>query len=223
MDLFNACKRNLEEPDREVLAAGLRKPRNDDNVTICTVASADSVPLNTDLDPQCYRNLWGAKRVSDPVTRLLVQCNVGCRVIDAENVGFSYGKEVLGSSRWEIKGVCLAIEYFLRRQIRVRVVTPRLRCRGELEGPGAEVIIAENIGGTDDVQVLKQARELNCPWVSRDRVRDWENDLRLEEGLRRWIQEFKALQVRWSWGSQGEFVTDFDLPSITLQPHTTNA
>merc|ERR1711937_447473 len=105
------------------------------------------------------------------------QCNVGYRVIDAENVGFSYGREVLGREKhWELKGVGLAIEYFLQRQIRVRVVTPRLRARGELEAAGAEVIVAENIGGTDDVQVLKQARELNCPWVSRDRVRDWEHD-----------------------------------------------
>ena len=64
-------------------------------MTISTSGSADTIPLGTDLDlHNGYCNLWAAGKVHDPNARRLVQYDLGRRVIDAENIGFSYSKEV---------------------------------------------------------------------------------------------------------------------------------
>ena len=70
---------------------GLQRGNINESLSNCALTSADPVSLGTDLDPvDGYNNLWAAKTAS----KALVQCNLGNRVIDAENVGFSYGEDV---------------------------------------------------------------------------------------------------------------------------------
>lgn len=183
---------------------------------MCTLTSADTIPLGTDLDPAGYCNLWAGSKVQDPNARRLVESNLGWRVIDAENVGYSHGKEVLRLDRtYSGEGVRLAVGYFRTRQCQVIVVTKREETRS-LEAEGVHIVMAER---TDDVQVLKQAYNRNCPVVSRDGYADWKKDRRLDSRLREWLHESaQQLQVRFSWGAHGEFEPDFDLPTPVLQP-----
>ena len=71
----------------------------------------------------------------DPNARRLVQYDLGRRVIDAENIGFSYGKEVLNTIGYSFIGVRKAVEYFRKNKIWVVVVCKRdleqLRAWGE--------------------------------------------------------------------------------------------
>ena len=46
---------------------------------------------------------------------MLVKCNLGFRVIDAENVGYSYGQDVeQKDNHYSHKGVILAVESHVR-------------------------------------------------------------------------------------------------------------
>mmetsp|Transcript_110408 Transcript_110408/g.285436 ORF Transcript_110408/g.285436 Transcript_110408/m.285436 type:complete len:685 (+) Transcript_110408:93-2147(+) len=202
--------------ERDLVAERLRQSRSIDCLSIRTVGSADTIPLGTDLDPENgYCNLWAASKLADPNAKRLVQYDLGRRVIDAENVGYSYGREVQGCKDYSFEGVRRAILYFRNRGLAVVVVSKRdleeLRCLGE----GVEVVAAER---TDDVMVLKTARGLNCPFVSRDGYRNWMDDKRLSRELRTWLLDAAKIQVRFSWGPGGEFIPDFDLETPVLRP-----
>jgi len=188
-----------------------------ESLTIGTLTSADTIPLGTDLDPQNqYNNLWGASQIQDPNGKLLVQYNLSCRVIDAENVGFSFGNEVLGRPQfYDAEGVKRAVSHFLKRGIDVIIVSKRREMGQCVFGDGVQVVLAER---TDDLMVLKQAQARNCPIVSRDGFAKWKNDLRVSQDLRQWLSEATDLQVRFSWGTGGEFVPDFDLPRPIVRP-----
>lgn len=213
----HACRPVLPEPDRHQVLTGLSRDNAEDALTIRTLGSMDSIPIGTDLDTGFYRNLWAAGLVSDPGGGLVVQCNRGMRVIDAENVGFSYGEGVFKRQTWHREGVRLAVQHFVQEGLHVILVTPRRHLK-DMEEDRVDVVIAENSNGTDDVQVLKQAHAHNCPWVSRDGAKDWMKDWRLSSDLRQWVQKYSFLQVRWSWGPRGDFVPDFDLPTPSLRP-----
>lgn len=213
----DACRPMLPEPERDQVLAALSRHNADDALTINTLGSADSIPVGTDLAADFYRNLWAARLVSDPTARLVVQCNRGMRVIDAENVGFSYGEALGKGKKWDCEGVRRAVRHFLQEGLHVILVTPRRQLKDMTEDK-VDVIFAESSNSTDDVQVLKQAHAHNCPWVSRDGAKDWKKDFRLSSELRTWVQEYSFLQVRWSWGPRGEFVPDFDLPTPALRP-----
>lgn len=189
-----------------------------ESLTIATLNSADTIPLGTDLDPQNeYNNLWAAGHVKDPNGKLLVQYNLCCRVIDAENVGFSFGAEVRQKEKfYDVEGVWRAVAHFKNRGIEVVVVTKRRETQS-LSCDGVHVVMAER---TDDLVVLKQARSRNCPIVSRDGFAKWKTDLRVSAELREWLYHSADLQVRFSWGSSGEFVPDFDLPRPVLRPRS---
>jgi len=157
------CDENVE---RQRVMARLSRPCACDSLTIGTLTSADTIPLGTDLDPMNgYCNFWAANKVQEPIERLLVQRNLGYRVIDAENVGFSYGKEVLRlDKKYEEEGVRRAVAYFVDSGIRVVIVTKRAELKAEARD-GVDVVLAER---TDDIMVARQAQRLNCPMVSRD-------------------------------------------------------
>lgn len=207
-----------EDSERHWLEASLANGQfgRADVMTIGALTASDSIPLGTDLDPAVYRNLWAANKVSDLRCQTLIQWNLGYRVIDAENVGFSYGKEVQNKEKkYAQEGVSKAVSYFKERGIHVIVVTKRAALKAELESDGVDVVIAER---TDDVLVLKQAYQYNCPVVSRDGYRAWMEDRRLDPELRQWMQASSDLQVRFSWGAGGSFAPDFDLPKPVLRP-----
>lgn len=213
-----AClHRVFPEPDRDEVLRGLSRNDREDAVTVRTVGSTDSIPLGTDLDTGFYCNLWAASRVNDPAAGLVLQCNRGMRVIDAENVGFSYGEAFLHKQVWQREGVRRAVQHFLQEGLHVILVTPRRHLKDMAE-EGVDIIIAENSNSTDDVQVLKQAHAHNCPWVSRDGANDWKKDWRLSSELRQWVQTYSFLQVRWSWGPRGDFIPDFDFSIPALRP-----
>lgn len=199
----------ISHPEPDVLE-GLCNSDAYECLTIRTLTSADTIPLGTDLDPQHHNNLWAARQVKDPNAKLLVQYNLCCRVIDAENVGYSFGIEVRGKPKfYDVEGVRRAVAHFQSKGIDVVIVTKRQDTAQCLPGDGVQVVIAER---TDDLVVLKQAQSRNCPIVSRDAFAKWRKDLRVSTGLRRWLCESSSLQVRFSWGTGGEFVPDFDLP-----------
>jgi len=191
---------------------GLNRRRQDDCLTIRTLNSADTIPLGTDLDPlNGYRNLWAANQVDDLNMKSLVQCDLGRRVMDAENVGFSYAREVDKKSGYNFEGVRRAVSYFLRQGLHVVVVAKRDVEKLENEfGDAIKVISGER---TDDIMVLQHAHRSNCPFVSRDGYKTWKTDPRLAQHLREWIRVAERIQVRFSWGINGEFVPDWDLLS----------
>jgi len=210
----------LTEADVERVAVveGLQRC-SEDNLTICTLSSKDTIPLGTDLDPcNRYDNRWAASKVRGNLHgQLLVQCNLGCRVIDAENVGFSYGAEVLHAERrYDAEGVRRAVDHFQRDGIEVVLVGKRAELMKQFRGiDGVQVVIADS---TDDTIIIKQAHSRNCPVVSRDGFAKWKSDMRIAREVRRWLQESAELQVRFSWSQQGQFVPDFDLPRPVLRP-----
>lgn len=203
----------LRAQERDILETGLWM-KDVECLTINSLSSKDTVPLGTDLDPNNgYRNMWAATLVQDPHAKQLLGCDLGCRVLDAENVGHSYGREVLGKQRqYALEGVQKAVAHFRSQRLLVVVVSQRpLSCNF---GEGVEVVIADK----DDVIVAKQAHSRNCPIVSRDNFRHWKKDLRLSSELRTWLQETANLQIRFSWSARGEFVPDFDLPCPVVRP-----
>lgn len=208
-----------EEFHRERVVEGLQRPRPHGCLTISTLTSADTIPLGTDLDPRNnYTNLWVAGKISDPTARQLVQCNLACRVIDGENVGFSYGEEVLmkGSKHYDVEGVRRAVKYFQAQSLELVVVTKRASLQRELLcGDGVSIIKAEE---TDDVMLLNQAFERNCPVVSRDGFKKEREDLRISQEVRQWLSDSSRLQVRWTWDPKGNFSPDFPLPRPVVEP-----
>lgn len=210
----------LRGPECDTLQAGLRK-KDIECLTINSLSSKDTIPMGTDLDPNNgYRNMWAATKVQDPHAKQLLSCDLGCRVLDAENVGHSYGREVLGKQRhYAPEGVQKAVAHFRSQNLLVVVVSSRQSTWNCNFGEGVEVVIAD----TDDVIVAKQAHSRNCPIVSRDNYKDWKKDLRLSSELRTWLQETANLQVRFSWSARGEFVTDFDLPCPVIRPQKEEA
>jgi hypothetical protein len=205
----------IQEDDRDLVLSGLRGYHSCETLTICSLTSKDTIPLGTDLDPLGYNNLWAAKEIKDPNGRLLVKFNLCCRVVDGENVGYSFGKDVLGQQKkYDLEGVRRAVEHFRARGIHVIVVTKHPDTAQQVSGDGVQVVLAER---TDDLMVLKEARKFNCPIVSRDGFAKWRTDLRVSDELKKWLAESTELQVRFSWGTAGEFVPDFDLPRPVLR------
>lgn len=220
-DPDSAHPTGLQERGRNDVLEGLNHSEPCDGLTIGTLTSADTIPLGTDLDPQNqYNNLWAAQQIKDPHGRLLVQWNLCCRVIDGENVGYSFGKEVRGKDHfYDMEGVKRAVDHFQRRGIDVIVVTKRQDTAQCTFPDGVQVVRAER---TDDVMVLKQAHLRNCPIVSRDGYADWKTDLRLSQELRQWFTKSTDLQVRFSWGTAGQFTADFDLPRPVVRAASTH-
>lgn len=210
------------EHERDRLREGLNNNLECDGLTIATLTSADTIPLGTDLDPQNqYNNLWGANQTKNARGKLLVQYNLCCRVIDAENVGFSYAQDALGLKKGCntfgaacVEGVKRAAEHFSKSGIEVIVVYRRKETEQLKLGDGVHLVHAER---TDDVMVLRQAQTRNCPIVSRDGFAVWKADLRLSSHLRAWLSESQDIQVRFSWGAGGAFVPDFDLPRPVMR------
>lgn len=193
-----------------------------ETMTICSLTSVDTVPLGTDLDPENrYDNRWAAGKVHDVMEKLVVSGNLAWRVIDAENVGYSYAEEVLHRpKKYDAEGVRKAIAHFRSNGINVVVVTTRRQTQA-CEFPDAQhVIVADR---TDDLMVLKEAYSRNCPIVSRDGYANWKKDIRVAVELRQWLEEASNLQVRYSWSPTGCFVPDFDLPRAHLKPVKTSA
>lgn len=226
-DLLDPCERPEEGEDQERLALSRGLLAECETYSIAPLSDEDDVPLGTDTDPENgYRNLWAAGQASDDRLGLLVESNLGCVVIDAENVGISYGKEVnkgqpgQTSYVYSGEGVCKAVQYYTDRGVHAIVVAKASSIMRdgrvkEMEGDAVEVVLAER---TDDIMVLKMACERNCPIVSRDGFRDWQQDPRLDRELRRWLLEKGDLQVRFFWGPRGRFMPDLDLPRPTLRP-----
>lgn len=216
--LLRACRPEQPEPMREAVVAALRHNDNATNfLTINTLGSADSIPLGTDCDPFCYNNAWVAARLQDDIPSLLSQCNKALRVVDAENIGRSYSNDVKREpGLFDMQGVWLALEYFKRQGVSVIVVTPRVHLK-HMEGKGnvEEVVVATC---AHDAEVLERACKHNCPWVSRAACKDWTTDERLPPLTQDWANKFSPVQVRWSWGPQGDFVPDFDHPSLAVRP-----
>mmetsp|Transcript_85006 Transcript_85006/g.133763 ORF Transcript_85006/g.133763 Transcript_85006/m.133763 type:complete len:626 (-) Transcript_85006:153-2030(-) len=211
-----SLEESIKDEERDRVIAGLSSGYVHESLTIRTLSSADTIPLGTDLDPvNGYNNLWAASKVENPGSKTLVRCNLGCRVIDGENVGFSYGQEVeKKSEHWSFEGVRKAMCHFRETKTHIIVVTKR-REMLQTQREGVEIIIGER---TDDVMVIKQAHKLNCPIVSRDGFKKWKEDPRLSPELRQWLRDTEFLQVRFSWSPQGEFIPDFDLPTPVLRP-----
>ena len=68
---------------------------NAECLTVASITSEETVALGADLNPANYNNLWVAGKTVSTFGKQLIQCNIGCRVLDGENIGYSYGREVL--------------------------------------------------------------------------------------------------------------------------------
>ena len=143
-----------------------------ETVTIRTLTSENTVPLGTDLDPRnAYNNLWAADKVRDPLDKIQVSCNSSCRILDGENIGYSFGQEVLGKpNMWDCEGLRRAARFFQCQGIHVIIVSKRRNAKENLPTDGVDVVIAER---TDDVMLLKQAYQRNCPIVSQGSFSNW--------------------------------------------------
>lgn len=204
-----------------------------DSLTCCTLTSKDTVPLGTDTDPECYSNKWAADRVTDVNGKMLFTMNVGWRVLDAENIGYSYGQDVLrlqkpdscGQLRWQydVEGVRRAVEYFLKEGCCVIVVTTRDDTESAMARffptkVGQSVQVVKGSGKTDDITVWNQAFERNCPVVSKDNYKQHGDDLRIKKELRAWwAEEGSRCQVRFYW-DRGSFKVDYDHQLPVLRP-----
>jgi len=183
-----------------------------DAVSLGSLESSDTIPLGTDLDPFNYNNLWIANRLKNPIEKLMGSSNLGWRVLDGENIGVSYCEFMKKKDGYEC-GVRRAADYFVQRGIRVIIVTRR-RSMKKYEASNIDVVIADS---TDDVMTIKQAQLRNCPIVSRDGFRKEKADRRLAAELRQWLQDTEELQVRYTWGSAGEFLPDWDLQNLVMK------
>lgn len=220
-DAFASSSSSAEPIDMRLVRALQNDSDKAEIMTICTLSSNDTIPLGTDLDPRRYSNLWAAQKI-EGMCRKLVEYNLGRRVIDAENLGYSYGSEVKMQAKcYDDAGVKAAIVYFAKRGVSCVVVTPRdqlydtLRSHEWSDGYGVEVVKAQK---TDDVIVIKQAEENNCPIVSRDGFEKWKVDRRIERSTRDFLANISELQVRFSWGKNGNFIPDFELDTPVLCP-----
>ena len=146
----------------------------------------------------------------------MVRCDLGCRILDGENIGFSFGEWKAGrssGSTYDSEGIIRAVEHFRQQGIRVLVVSRRPETKSLLP-PDIPVIVAPP---TDDVMILKQSFKWHCLIVSGDAYREWRDDPRLETELKRWLEQIAVLQVRWAWDENGSFLPDFDLPRPVLK------
>jgi hypothetical protein len=193
-----------------------------DVLSIATIGSADTVPLGTDLDPiNGYSNLWAAGQVADPHAKALLQSALSLRVLDAENLGFTYGEHVPSAkSGFHMVGVKKAVQHFLTEGLKVIVVGKRAPMQdalsGEISSGDCDVLLADN---TDDVFVLRAAYDRGCPVVSRDNFKAHVNDLRIDRNLRNWwASRGKTLQVKFTFDCNGNFIPDYDLQMPVLKP-----
>lgn len=193
-----------------------------DKFTIFSLASTDDVPLGTDLDPvNAYNNAWAANQVPDTLGKILLTHDLARRVLDGENLGFTYGFQALQRERhYDVEGVRKAVRYFLRKGLEVTVVGRRQSLLKDLEpevrAGRCHVLLADS---SDDVFILRQAFRQRCPVVSRDNFRQHLCDLRIDPEIRRWYSAQGAqLQVKFTFDQRGEFVPDYDHRVPVLRP-----
>lgn len=210
-------------PDAQSLPAAHLQTRSEANNRQSVVAGSSSAWLgdvsDTGAASAAAACLAGADD-SNASEMVSSNGNLGCRVIDAEDVGFSYGTEVLGQNRHEMEGVRRAVSYFRDQGLRVVVVSKRaemneIKVHGEVD-----VLIAEQT----EIMAVHHAQALNCPVVvSGDGFEEWNKDPRLSRQLRRCLEQTPSLLVRFSWGAQGSFLPDLDLPTVVLGPSCADA
>eukprot|EP00933_Yihiella_yeosuensis_P048568 TRINITY_DN4483_c0_g1_i1.p1 TRINITY_DN4483_c0_g1~~TRINITY_DN4483_c0_g1_i1.p1 ORF type:complete len:677 (+),score=162.01 TRINITY_DN4483_c0_g1_i1:151-2181(+) len=215
---------DLSEDERNLLYQGLTNRQNyDDAATFRTLGAEDNIPLGTDADPQSYNNRWAPLLINGDNVNLkaLLGADLGVRILDAENIGFTYGKRVRGQEgRFDIEGVKKALDHFLQdRTMRVIVVGQREWLKERLQNyiePGrCEVLIADN---TDDKIILRKAFEKNCSIVSRDQFRNEMEDCRISRDIRQWYKEFGSrLQVMYTFDERGQFQPNHDLEVPVLR------
>lgn len=189
-------------------------------LTISSIGQEDTIPCGTDLDPANYNNMWAASKTKDENAKLLFTHDLGWRILDAENLGFTYGLRVLGKEKhFHIDGVRKAIAHFVQDGLRVIVIGQRQSLQqdlaAEVQTGRCHVIVADS---TDDVIILKKAFEKRCPVVSRDLFRKQLADCRIDPKLRSWYREKGAnLQVKYTFGENGAFEPDYVLHMPILQ------
>jgi hypothetical protein len=209
-------KSNLEPEEFDALRTRLCAQRSEfDSMTVASISSRDSIPIGTDTDPEIYNNIWASNLVRDPRAKASVRANKLFRVLDAENIGYSYGDFLNRKGFFEVEGVCKAIRYFQARQLEVVVVTKRHDLKAYLEKLNVKVVIACK---TDDVVLFREAQHRNCPIVSCDNFKDHAEDVRISSELREFLRFAFLVQVRFCWSHAGQFRADFDLETTTLRP-----
>jgi len=203
------------------LQYGLSSKAAEDALTIATFGSKDTIPLGTDLDPNAYNNTWAAEKIADEHGKVLFTHNISKRILDAENLGYTYGQRVHQKDKhFDVIGVKKAVEYFLKDGVHVVVVGKRpSMCKdfeSEIASGLCEVLIADD---SDDVFILKKAFESRCPIVSRDYFRKQQVDLRIDPALRRWCTDVGSkMQVKFAFDKQGTFIPDYDHQMPVLRP-----
>ncbi|CAE7779456.1 unnamed protein product [Symbiodinium sp. CCMP2592] len=207
-----------EQPEPHIVK-GLKQQtwRQEDAQTIRTTGT-DDIPLGTDTDPSNYKNLWMALRATNDYTKLAYSHDLDSRVLDAENIGFTYSQRVLGKKGFDLAGVKLAVDYYRRKGIKLLVIGQR-DSLNDLKDPdaGIDVIVADKI---DDAMILKKGHEKMCPIVSRDEFRREQEDQRLDADVRHWHKEQgRKLQERYTFDERGNFCPSFNLerPILTQE------
>jgi len=191
-----------------------------ETLTISSIGHEDTIPCGTDLDPANYNNMWAASKTKDEIAKLLFTHDLGWRILDAENLGFTYGQRVLGREKhFNIEGVRKAVAHFVRDGLSIIVIGQRQSLQqdlaAEVQTGRCHVIVADS---TDDVIILKKAFEKRCPVVSRDLFRKQLADLRIDASLRSWYREKgSSLQVKYTFGETGAFEPDYALHMPILQ------
>mmetsp|Transcript_91851 Transcript_91851/g.163489 ORF Transcript_91851/g.163489 Transcript_91851/m.163489 type:complete len:555 (-) Transcript_91851:275-1939(-) len=195
---------------------------SDDALTIATLGTEDTIPMGTDLDPlNSYNNAWAASKIEDENGKILLTHDLSWRILDAENLGFTFGKRVLKKeNHYSVEGVKRAVAYCLRDGCNVIVVGQREALHrdlaAEVQGGRCQVLVADN---TDDVIILKKAFEKRCPVVSRDLFRKQLGDLRIDKELQQWYKHAGSkLQVNYTFDEDGIFLPNHALPMPVLRP-----
>ncbi|CAE7620770.1 unnamed protein product, partial [Symbiodinium sp. KB8] len=205
-----------EQPEPHVVN-GLKQQtwRQDDAQTIRTTGT-DDIPLGTDTDPSNYKNLWMAQRATGDYAKLAFSHDLDWRVLDAENIGFTYSQRVLGKKGFDLKGVRLAVDHYRRQGKKLLVIGQRESLAALKDADaGIEVIVADKI---DDAIVLKKGHEKMCPIVSRDEFRREQADQRLDADSRYWYKEQGSkLQEKYTFDERGNFCPSFKLERPILK------
>jgi hypothetical protein len=210
------CAPSQDPAEFDALRARLCAPRSEfDSMTVASISSKDTIPIGTDTDPEIYNNIWASNLVRDPKAKALVRVNKLFRVLDAENIGFSYGEFLGRKGFFDADGVLKAIHYFQAHGLLVVVVTKRPALKARLQKLNVEVVTACK---TDDVVLFKEAHNRNCPIVSCDNFKEHAQDIRISPELRAFLVLAFDLQVRFCWSHTGQFMPDFDLEPATLRP-----
>jgi len=210
----------MSSADLERLRQGLERD-SEDALTITTLGGEDTIQLGTDLDPvNAYNNLWAASKIKDEIGQILLTHDLAWRILDAENLGFTYGQRVRKKDKFFVEGVKRAVAHYLRDGCNVIVVGQRQTLPQDLAAEAktgrCQVLVADN---TDDVIILKKAFEKRCPVVSRDLFRKQMADLRIDPELRKWYsKEGAKLQVKFTFDEEGKFQPDHALPMPVLRP-----